>query len=225
MNLTPEEVAYEQLQADIGELAGLVTHEFNDVLNAMLLHVAVLEQSLPRNGRSELLEIRKQGKDIAGLIRQLQRYRQSQRPEDRAVDLNRIISDTVATFPERLQARVVMHLEPELTPVVGNAADIARLLTFLLRNALAASPADAEVEACTSRTGGSAMLVIEDRGPVLPPDHLSSCFDLYASPREGTNSLELAACKRLARRLQGDLRCENRQEGVAVTATLKLASR
>jgi signal transduction histidine kinase len=225
MNLTPEELAYEQLQADIGELAGLVTHEFNDVLNAMLLHVAVLEQSLPRNGRSELLEIRKQGKDIAGLIRQLQRYRQSQRPEDRAVDLNRIISDTVAAFPERLRARVVMHLDAELAAVVGNAVDITRLLTFLLRNALAAGLADAEIEVCTSRTGGSALLVVEDRGPPLPLDDLPSCFDLYASPREGTNSLELAACKRLVRRLQGDVRCANRQGGFSVSVTLKLASR
>jgi signal transduction histidine kinase len=148
----------------------------------------VLEQSVPQNGRSDLQQIRQQGKAIAGLIRQLQRYRQTQRPEDRAVDLNRIIPDAVAGFPEVVRGRISMHLEPGLPPIMANAADVQRLLTFLLRNALAASPTDAAIRLRSRQVGSNALLAVEDCGPPLPPEELSACFDLYGSPREGSLS-------------------------------------
>ena len=40
-----EELAEQLRLADIGEVAGMMAHEFNDVLNTILLHVALLEQS------------------------------------------------------------------------------------------------------------------------------------------------------------------------------------
>src|SRR5437870_4785824 len=99
MDWTKEESAYERALADIGELAGPVTHEFNDILNTILLHIAVLEQSVPKASGRDLAEIRQQSMRIAGLVRQFQSYRHRQRPADHPLELNALINETAAAFP------------------------------------------------------------------------------------------------------------------------------
>ena len=229
MKWTPEELANEVLLADMGELAGLVTHEFNDILNTILLHIALIEQGAPQGSRRDVAAIREQSKAIAALIKQYQRYRQGQLPAERPVDLNGIVADVVQSLSEK--ARVLLDLEPALPAVLGNIPDLHRLVTFLLRNALAASRTcaatrDANVTLRTKLADGKALLRVEDPGPGVAPEALSQFFDVYFLGREGTNSLELAACKRLVRRLQGEVHGENGVEGgFTVIAKLQLAAR
>src|SRR5690349_15845716 len=118
MDLTAEESGSELSLADMGELAGLVTHEFNDVLNTILLHVAVLEQTVADSARRDLAEIRKHGKDVAGLVKQFQRYRYYQRAPDRPIDLNATVSAAAGAFSKVDQARISLCLEPRLPPVM-----------------------------------------------------------------------------------------------------------
>ncbi|HEV3080698.1 MAG TPA: HAMP domain-containing sensor histidine kinase [Gemmataceae bacterium] len=221
MQPSREELAYESTLADTGELAGVVAHEFNDILNTILLHVALVERNVPEDIRRDLGEIRKQGRTIADLVRQFQRYRQNQRPADRPVDLNQTLTDAVHSSAEN--TGVALALDPSPVPVAANAADIRRVINFLLRNARATTPAAAAITIRTSYSGSHAVLSVEDSGPRLAPEDLSRFFDLHFTGRAGTNSLELAACKRLVRRLRGEIRCENRAEGgLAVIAELPL---
>ena len=219
MSLLPEDLAYERMLADSGELAGVVAHEFNDILNTIMLHVALVERTASEEVRRDLTEIRKQSKTIAGLVRQFQRYGHAQRSADRPVDVNGLIADAVNSLADA--ARVTLQLEPSLLPIPGNAADFKRLVTFLLRNALAATPPVGTVTIRTRQAGERVALSVEDSGPALPLEALSHFFDLYFNGRAGTNGLELSACKRLVRRMHGDIRCENgSQGGLAVLAEL-----
>jgi signal transduction histidine kinase len=219
MAMRPKELAELVRLADIGELAGLVTHEFNDMLNTVLLHVALLEQNAPESLRPDLVEIRRQGATVAALVRRFQQYRQHERPTEHHVDLNDLVTDTLRRC--FANASISMSLWPELPPLPANVLDLRRLVIFLLRNALAVSPAAGSVSLRTGQDKGKIILRVEDSGPAINPQDLPHVFDLSVTAREGTNSLELAACHRIVRRLQGQLHCEVRAEGgISMIATL-----
>ena len=57
------------------EMADLVAHEINNLLNNILLHVAVLEQKgLPEALRPETGQLKQVGRQAATLVRQLQQF-------------------------------------------------------------------------------------------------------------------------------------------------------
>jgi signal transduction histidine kinase len=215
--------------ANVGELAGPVSHEFNNFLNTLLLHVAVLETEVPEDLRSDLAEVRRQGTNIAAIIKQFQEYRRRQRPPEQMVDLNRAVRETVATL--RLaptvpgDAPVHLELASDLSPVLGSPSDLKRLCLFLLTNTVAATaPGCGRVTVRTQDATDKVLLQLEDTGPSLGPDQLSQAFELCSTPCQGRNSLELAACKTLVRRLGGVIDVENRSEG-GITITVELPCR
>ena len=117
-----------------------------------------------------------------------------------------------------------LDLDPRLAPVSGTAADLQRLVRFLVTNAAAAiTSAPGRVTVRTEAVEGKVLLHVEDNGPPVEPARLAEFFEPTVTLREGANRLELATCKTLAhRRLQGAIQAENRPEGgVAVTVTLR----
>src|SRR5262245_37317787 len=84
--------------ADLGEIVGPVTHAFNNFLNTLLLQVAVLDASLPEGLKAELTTIRRQGREIANMVRQVQQYRRRRRTGPKRTDLN----DAAETAAEEL---------------------------------------------------------------------------------------------------------------------------
>ena len=74
-----DELSGQLRMACMGELAGVVTHEFNNYLNALLLNLAVLEHGLPEDLREQLAGHRRQGKAMAAMIRLWQQDARRQR--------------------------------------------------------------------------------------------------------------------------------------------------
>jgi signal transduction histidine kinase len=228
-----EELASLAGLANVGEVTGPMVHEVNNFLNVCQLHVAVLEAEVPDDLRADLVEIRRQGTALTALLRELQKYRQSQQPGPRPVDLNTAVCAAVESFrqqgalgPEaqvlgRRKTVPVVHLQLSdgLPPALGSLADMKRLIGFLL-----ASAATAGADTLTVRTeerAGQLVLRLEDDGPGAAPEHLPRLFEPEGVGRPGTLSLELAACKGLVRRLHGTIQAANRHEGgVAVVVEL-----
>jgi C4-dicarboxylate-specific signal transduction histidine kinase len=121
---------------------------------------------------------------------------------------------------------MVLDLATDLAPVLGSAPDLGRLCTFLLTNAVtAAGPARGKVAVQTAQQGDKLLLRIHDSGPEVPETLLGQLFEPGSVCRRGTNSLELAACNSLVRRLKGKIYAENdRQGGVAFIVELPAAS-
>jgi signal transduction histidine kinase len=114
--------------------------------------------------------------------------------------------------------RLNVVLAPALPAVLGSAADVKRLCTLLLANAAAAAaPVGGSVVIRTEPCDGNVVLRVEDDGPSASSELLAHFFEPRAVERPGTNSLELAACEALVRRLQSKISCENRADrGVAI---------
>jgi signal transduction histidine kinase len=212
--------------ADLGELAGPIAHEFNNFLNVLILHLAVLEQEVPEPLKRDLAEISRQGKGVAAVIQSWQRYRSGRRGAAAPSDLNRAVRAAVAALGRRAAAAaadVRLELHPGPLPVPAADHDLERLCTFLVANAAAAA-GDGRVLVRTGLDDKGVQLRVEDSGPAVPAEALAEYFELAGVRREGLDGLELAACKSMVRRLQGNLRAEKLPEGgVAVTAVLPSA--
>ena len=227
--------------AEVGEVSIPVTHEFNNFLNALLLHTAVLKFQLPESMHQGLEELRRQAAAAAGLIQQVQHYRSRRQPPRLPVDLDRAVwaaveslggkpseqgglgvTIRVALFQGRTEDEGTAEVAVRLDLTAGEAlaaatfAEMKRLCVFLIRNAAAAAATNGGVVIVrTARGDRKATLRVEDAGPAIAPEVLPHLFEPAAAGREGTSALELAACKTLARRLQGVLRAENLDKGGA----------
>jgi signal transduction histidine kinase len=219
---------------DVAELVDPVIHEFNNFLNALLLHVAVLEPEVPQERQSDLAVLRKQGAWIKETILQFQKHRRSQRPSPRPADLHSCIWAAIDSLRDgSLPNLHVMGPSRQLLPnldtaggipvlldftsflpqVVGPASDLQRLCAFLLRNAAAVSSPGQPVEIRTQLIDNKVILRVEDAGPKVEEALLSRAFSPSSSARPGTDWLELAACKSIVKRMQGGILAENRAAG------------
>ena len=228
-----EELAEREWLADVGEIVGPVTHEFNNFLNTLLLQVAVLDMSATEAVKAELATIRRQGKEMAAVVRQLQQYRRRWRGEPRPTDLNRVAFEAAAAlarrpgcagFPEggpRLRlagdgvpepgdAVLRLELAPDLPPTAAGAPELRRLCRFLVSGA-ARAVAGGELTLATAAAGEGLSLRLEATGAA--PGSLARPLENPAAAAEGPHALELAACQSLVRRLGGSLRAEASPDG------------
>jgi hypothetical protein len=108
----------------------------------------------------------------------------------------------------------------------GRAPDVRRLVRYLVSNSVrAAAQSGGQVVVAVEPGEGGARLCVEDSAPFRPPIEVATLFDPSSPPREGTDSLELAACRSLARRLRCGLQAENRREGgLRLTAEFRPAN-
>jgi signal transduction histidine kinase len=200
VQMLQQEVQSQTGKADVGEVAAPLAHELNNWLNALLLHVAVLEQEVPESCRSELSHVRRQSKQLAALIKEWQQYRQAQHTALEPIDVNQIIRET-ANEPVKLA------LASQLPKPLGSPVDLKRLLRFLLNQTLPLVPAGKALTVRTDMAGSHVVLRFDWDGSAADTELLTSRLDLSAE-RESRECLEMAACDTLVRRMQGQLRIE-----------------
>jgi C4-dicarboxylate-specific signal transduction histidine kinase len=232
-----EEAAGDARLADVGETSVPVAHEFNNFLNALMLHVAVLQYKPPEAIPEGLAEVRQQAMASADLVQQFQNYRRRTTEAPRPAELNRAAraavrrlggapaaAETILHVPMppggpgsvSVAVRCRLDLADGALPAPGPPGDLKRLCVFLLRNAAGAAALN---EGCvvvrTSHAHGKVVLRVEELGTAVPWADLLRLFEPTAPAREGTSGLELAACRTLARRTHGALRAEEADGGAA----------
>ncbi|MCC6527467.1 MAG: CHASE domain-containing protein, partial [Polyangiaceae bacterium] len=158
----------------LGSLAGGIAHDMNNVLAAILglssalraKHAAdpALERSL---GTIEQAATR--GRD---LVRGLLEFARQGLREPQLTDLNALVEREMEILRRTTLQRVdlVMDLEPELPPVMGEPGSLAGALMNLCVNAVDAMPAGGTLRLHTRRVGSGVELSVEDTGEGMPPE-------------------------------------------------------
>jgi signal transduction histidine kinase len=217
-NPSADERSYLEELSDKGEIAGPLAHEFNNVLNTIVLQSALLEPHMSAAARDDLAVIRKQANVLTELVRDFQRYRKRERQTHISTQLNLAVQkafDKLSAIDPRFRNAIALDLDSALPDIRVSGFDLERLVRFLLGNACAAAAYEVgsvKVHTCHGAPGKVA-LHVEDSGPGMAADSLDLAFELAMLPREGTNRLELAACKSIVRRSNGTIRATNRSEG------------
>jgi signal transduction histidine kinase len=200
---------------NVSELTAHITHEFNNILNGILLHIAVLKQEVPPEIVPELDVIRGLGNNASALVKKLQQYNSKRRGLLEPVNLNEAVRKTAAQRTG--MPGVQLALDPNLPRAQAKPRELRRLLQMLLDQAEAARGATGgTITIRTAREGKRVLLRVEDPGPPISPDDLPYLFEPFRVVRPGGDEATLAVCHTLARHLQGSLRAENLAGGGVV---------
>ena len=222
-------LAHAQRLAGMGELTGMIAHEINQPLSAILSNAQAAELLLQR-AHPPLGELREILSDIRdedlrahasiGRIRALVRRREIQMEP---LDLNDAVTDVlplVAADASRREIRVRTELEP-LPPVRGDPIHLQQVLLNLIINAMDAmerTPAPLRELTVRTRHAGhdGAEVAVADHGPGIPPGRLPRIFESFYTTKPDGMGLGLAISRSIILGHGGRLWAENHAGGGAV---------
>ena len=210
----------------IGQLAGGVAHDFNNILTAIIGYTDVLTQQIPEDSpyRSKVMHINSAGARAAHLTRQLLAFSRKQILDLRPLKLNEVI----ANFQRMLRPligediEVVTLLDPSAGTVMGDATQIEQILLNLAINARDAMPKGGKLTVETAnihldeayvrthsevRAGPYVMVAVSDTGHGIEPDVLPRVFDPFftTKAKEKGTGLGLSTVYGIVKQHQGHI--------------------
>lgn len=207
----------------IGQLAGGVAHDFNNVLAAILMQLEELRlvRDMPRTSRELIADVEHSVQRAARLTRQLLVFSRQQAMQLQVLDLNTLVSSHV-----RLLRRVVpsthaltLACHPGMLVVHVDGGMIEQVLLNLVLNARDAQSGGGAIAIITAErelttaegdlpAGRYAVLTVRDNGAGIPPEHLPRLFEPFFTtkgPGEGTG-LGLATAYGIVQQHRGTVR-------------------
>ncbi|PWT72650.1 MAG: PAS domain-containing sensor histidine kinase [Proteobacteria bacterium] len=135
------------------------------------------------------------------------------------LDLNRLVREVLALY-ESQAGRIVVDLDDELPPVVGDAARLTQVIHNLLRNAQQAvvEVKRPRVTVVTQRDPAGARLAVRDNGTGFPPDILARAFEPYITTKAKGTGLGLAIVRKIVDEHSGTIAIQNVADGGAEVA-------
>jgi signal transduction histidine kinase len=140
-----EERATQSQQLDaLGQLAGGVAHEFNNLLTVIVGYSERLLVGLEPNdpNQASLEQIRSAGERAASLTRELLTFSRGQVIQPVLVDLNRVVGETERMLRWLVGERIelVLRLQPHLGTIKADCGQLKQALLNLATNAREAMP-------------------------------------------------------------------------------------
>jgi len=185
-----QETQSQLMQADklkaLGTLLSGVAHELNNPLSTIRLSIqlvrrtAVMDDALAR--RMEVMEtacVR-----ASRIIRDLLAFARRQPPERRRVDLNQVVHSTLSLQTSQLELnkiRVVTALTA-IPEIWADPHQLQQVLLNLFSNAIHAmktARGHGVLTVTSGQRGSEVVVLIDDDGPGIPPEHLGRIFDPF----------------------------------------------
>ncbi len=136
-----------------------------------------------------------------------------------------LVGGSLRQLSTELKGRdVSLHIPDDLPDVEVDEAQVARVLTNLLENAVEWSSPNGGIEVGAGARDGELEGWVENEGPPIPPTDLDRVFDTFYTRRAKGTGLGLAISKRVVEAHGGRISVENRRRGPRFTFTLPLAT-
>ncbi len=216
--------------SSIGLLAAGVAHEVNTPLAVISSYTQMLSKQLQGDPqKSGLLEkITRQTFRASEIVNNLLNFSRTSGSEIGDVDVNKVISDTLALLEHQFKVakvEVQNKPEPQLPAIQGNAGRLQQVFLNLFLNAKDAMPGGGTLRV-TTMNGESVSVSVSDTGSGIAPEHIQRIYDPFfttkTSPREGQTrgtGLGLSVTYGIIQEHAGKIRVESRP-GAGTTFTL-----
>lgn len=153
---TQERLRQSQKMEAIGQLAGGVAHEFNNMLFVINGQAELILKHLPEYDplRRQVEVILNTGNRLAKLTRQILAFSRRQMLLPRILDLNEIVADTTKMLEALIPKNVTLEAaaDPSLKPVKADPAQVGEVLVNLILNARDAMPQGGKLTILTANT-------------------------------------------------------------------------
>ena len=205
----------ERLRA-LGELAGGVAHDFNNILAVVLGRAQLLLRQVTEPGiRRQIEVIEQMALDGARTVRRIQEFARMRRarpfqPVDLSALAREIMEVTRARWRDRPQADTVpydvrVEIEP-VPPVAGDPAELREAVTNVVVNAIDAMPQGGRLTIRTAVAGDMVRCVVEDTGVGMPEGVRQRIFDpFFTTKGERGTGLGLSLVYGIVRRHGGEI--------------------
>jgi two-component system, NtrC family, sensor kinase len=207
--------------SSIGLLAAGVAHEVNTPLAVISSYAQMLSKQLHGDPRkTELLEkITRSTFRASEIVNNLLNFSRTSGTEFTDVDVNKIISDTLALLEHQFKVgRVSVHKEfaAHLPAINGNAGRLQQVFLNLFLNAKDAMPGGGTLRVVTAN-GTGVSVTVSDTGSGIAQEHISRIYDPFfttkTTPRNGQNrgtGLGLSVTYGIIQEHAGKIRVESR---------------
>ena len=228
--------SYEPADApQVAQLAAKVAHELNNPLDAVLRFVSLAQRKAHAGNYSEverhLADAQFGLERMAETLRELMELgRQAHEiAASSLIPLDTLIAHALRTTAAQAEqnhiiVRILNAIPPGKAPRFD--ASLSQVVANLLKNAIEASPANAQITLESQLAADSLRLTITDAGPGIPADVLLKLFTPFITtkPKGAGHGLGLAISREITLSLGGTLTLENHPPtGCIATIRLPLA--
>jgi len=186
----------------IGQMAAALAHDFNNILAAIGQAAYILEnnRSASDQERHSFVEIIQhavhRGSEIIGRVRE---YLRTGSGATGPVDLRQIILDsTELTRPLLNRCKVRVSTELQAVGMVrANAADLRRVFTNLIINAMEAMPEGGRILLTCQERDGQVVATVSDTGTGIAPELREKIFFPYFTTKQKGTGLGLSGAQKI----------------------------
>jgi signal transduction histidine kinase len=238
--LLAEQLRHAQKLEAVGQLAGGVAHDFNNILTVILASAEIVleEMDEPHPSRRSIVDIQQAGRRAAALTRQLLTFARRHVHAPRVVDLNEIVTNIHKMLARLIgeHVQIMLNLDPLPTNVVIDPDQMGQVLTNLVVNARDAMPRGGTVTVRTATTtlddaaavfwglsaGRYVVLSVRDTGEGMSREVRERAFEpFYTTKKDGGTGLGLSMVHGIITQSGGQVQIDS-EPGVGTTFTLLL---
>ncbi|HEX5222971.1 MAG TPA: PAS domain S-box protein, partial [Verrucomicrobiae bacterium] len=198
-----EQFRQSQKMEAIGQLAGGVAHDLNNILTVVQIQLDMLKSGTPLEAAQleSILDIEKASRRAADLTRQLLMFGRRQAAQKANLDLNAIVTNITKMIQRILGEDIGIHISyaPRPLPVHADAGMMEQVLMNLAVNARDAMPGGgrlvietalveldgfAAAQRPQARPGRFACLSVSDTGRGIPPEILPRIFEPFFTTKD-----------------------------------------
>ncbi len=228
---------YSRKLVALGRLSAGVAHEVKNPLNAITIHLELLDQKLSDpargpDGEPDLGPALEHVRVIGGAVQRLDQVMQGfitfTRPENlvlQAVAVASLVGDVVRVIGPECEQHGITVEAPGLDRVPDISGDPTMLQQALLNlalNACQAMPNGGTLRfSAAAARGHRVELTVEDTGVGIKPEHLGRIFDLYFTTRKKGSGIGLSMVYRTVQLHDGEIEVQS-TEGRGTTFRIVL---
>ena len=202
-NLEAQFAQAQKMQA-VGQLAGGVAHDFNNMLQGILGYADLLLMSHKPSDAAfqDIMQIKQNGNRAKALVGQLLAFSKQQTLRPQAVELDEVLSDLSSLLRRLLGETVTLQVVHgrDLWPVMADPNQFDQVILNLAVNARDAMPEGGQVTIATRNVpashlaelplpkttvpGDYVLVEVKDNGTGIPDDIRDKIFDPFFSTKE-----------------------------------------
>ena len=199
---TERQVLQSQRLESLGQLAGGVAHDFNNLLAVIRNYAAFVREEIEAElegsqserwvtARRDVGHIEQAAEHASHLTRQLLTFARREMVDQRPLDLNDVVVETVGLLERTLGEDVHLDvtLDERLALIVADRGQLQQVLVNVAINARQAMPGGGTLRITTANERGPGnlpivRLTVEDSGSGMPPEVLARAFEPFFTTRD-----------------------------------------